>query len=374
MAGESSQEKTEQPTPHKLREARKRGEVAVSKDLTSAVSLGVAAAVILLQLDTISATFRSIAVNAFNQAGRQDLSNSLLLTIASDAARQAIWMCAPILLALFLIGLVIPFLQVGPLWSSEALKFKVDKLNPLSGLKRIFASLPPYIELLKNALKVVIVGLICWNVVAARFREVVMITTLPPIAIGELLTRILTSVVTQVVLFFVGLAILDIIYQRWQYLRNQRMTKDEIKREYKQQEGDPEHKQARRRLHEEINTGNMLQSVRQADVVVTNPDHLACALRFDPQREDAPRLLGKGRGYVAEKIKEIAREENIPILRNVSLAQALHQLELDDVIPEDLYAAVAEVLRWVEDVARSRGELPAWVPPPESESQDPRRD
>ncbi len=358
---ESSQEKTEAPTPHKLREARKRGEVALSRDLTSGLILAVATAVVAHQADRIGTDFRVIAQTAFGKATSAELTNKVLLTTFGNGCIKAGLLMAPLLIGVFAIAALVLLVQIGPLVTFEPLKPKLEKLNPIAGIKRMFFSLPPYVELLKGILKVTVVGLLCWQVVHGDFREIAMVSTQPPIAILLLIGRILAKCVIRVVIFFFALSILDVVYQRWQFLRNQRMTKEEIKKEYKEQEGDPQHKAARQRTHEEIATNSMLQDVRQADVIITNPDHIACALRFDPDDEDVPRLLGKGRGYLAEKIKEIAREEGIPVIRNIPLARALHELEINDLIPQDLFEAVAEVLRWVETVLRDRGELPAWV-------------
>jgi flagellar biosynthetic protein FlhB len=358
---ESSQEKTEAPTPHKLREARKRGEVALSKDLTSSMLLATAAAVLMYQAGRIGAEFRAIAETSFRQIAAPHFTQKVLLETFGSGLVKALYIMAPLLIGVFAVAILIPLVQIGPLITFEPIKPKLNKLNPIAGIKRMFFSLPPYIELIKGALKLTIVGLLCWQVIAACWREIAMVSTQPPAAMLPLMKMILTKCVIRVVVFFLALSVLDFAYQKWQFLRNQRMSKEEVKREYKEQEGDPTHKAARQRMHEEIAQGNMLQSVSTADAVIVNPDHIACAIRFDPDKEDAPRLLGKGRGYLAEKIKEIARREGIPIIRNIPLAQSLNELEIDDLIPEDLFEAVAEVLRWVELVLRERGELPAWA-------------
>ncbi|MFQ5591685.1 MAG: flagellar biosynthesis protein FlhB [Phycisphaerae bacterium] len=358
---EPSQEKTEAPTPHKLREARKRGEVALSRDLTSSLILAVATAVVAYQAESIGAEFRALAEVAFGKASAPNLTSDLLLTTFSTSCYRAALVLAPVLVLACGIAALVLLVQIGPLVTFEPLKPKMEKLNPIAGIKRMFFSLPPYVELMKGVFKVTIVGLLCWQVMHSEFREIALVGMQPPMAVLMLMGRVLTRCVIRVVVFFLALSVLDLIYQRWQFMRNQRMTKEEIKREYKEQEGDPSHKAARQRTHEEIATSSMLQDVRQADVVVTNPTHIACALRYDPGDEDVPRLLGKGRGFLAQKIKEIANEAGIPVIRNVPLAHALHELEVNDLIPEDLFEAVAEVLRWVEAVLRERGELPSWL-------------
>src|SRR5436853_7544977 len=140
-----------------------------------------------------------------------------------------------------------------------------------------------------------------------------------------------------------GIAVLDFFYQRWQFSKSHRMSREQVKQEYKEQEGNPEAKHQRKHLHQEMATQSMLHKVRKANVIVTNPDHIACAIRYDPDSEDAPRLLGTGTGYLAEKLKEIAREEDIPVVRDITLAHALYAMEEDQQVPEELFDAVAEV-------------------------------
>lgn len=361
MAGGSASDKTEEPTAHKLREARKKGEIALSRDFSSALGMAVIGSVLAYQLPTLGRRFQDLAVTTFGRIGTGGHTNSELLSVLVVGCGQVFGAIVGVLAVAFIIGVVGPLIQIGPLFTGEPMKPKLEKLNPIAGVKRLFFSLPPYIELLKSILKVLIAGLLCWQVVVDEFREVGLSGRQPPLGIALLTGRILGACFFRVTLFFVAIAVMDLVYQRWQYRKNQRMSKKEIKDEYKQLEGDPQHKAARQRLHEEIATGSMLESVRDADVVVTNPDHIATALRFDPEKEEAPRLLGKGAGHLAERIKEIAREEGIPVIRNVSLARALRELELDSVIPEDLYQAAQEILRWVETVAQSKGQTPRWT-------------
>jgi len=228
----------------------------------------------------------------------------------------------------------------------------------------MFGSMSSYVELGKSALKLGVVAAIFWQVISSEMRNLVMLSTETPRTIAFHAMRIAGKGLTRSILFFLFLGVLDVFYQWWNYRRKMRTTREQLKQEYKEQEGDPHHKAHRKRLHEEIGRQSMLNRVRKADVIVTNPDHIACALRYDPDSEDAPRLLGKGTGYLAEKIKEIAREEDIPVVRDISLAHALYQMEEEDQIPEELFDAVAEVLKWVETVLRAQGEIPAWLAPP----------
>jgi flagellar biosynthetic protein FlhB len=269
----------------------------------------------------------------------------------------------PLFGTLFVLALLVPFLQVGPLLSGGPLTPKFSKLNPIAGLKRSLFSLRAYVELLKSAVKITVVAVIFWKAVSGDLRNVLMFSTQPPSIAAQHTVSIAGKALTRSAVFFLFIAALDALYQRWQYHKGLRMSKEEVKQEYKEQEGDPEHKAHRKRLHEEITSESMLNQARRANAVVTNPEHLACALRYDPDQEEAPRLLAKGKSFMAQRIREIAKEEDIPIVRDVSLAHALFALELDTQIPEELFDSVAEVLKWVEAVLKAEGAAPPWAKP-----------
>jgi flagellar biosynthesis protein FlhB len=238
---------------------------------------------------------------------------------------------------------------------------KLEKFNPAKGLKRMFAEMKTYVELIKSVMKMTVVALVVYIVISSEIEKIITLSYRQPAAIAMVIGGFLAKCTFAVAPVFFAIAVLDLLYQRWQFSKDQRMTKDEVKREHKDSEGDPQHKQARQSAHQEILNDNMVQSVRKADAVVTNPTHIACALKYDPDEENAPRLIAKGQGWLADQIKQVAKEEDIPIVRDKSLARALYEMQLDEQISEDMFDAVAEVLRWVEMIARSRGEVPAWV-------------
>lgn len=359
----SSQEKTEEPTPTKLRKAREKGEVAKSRDLISAAVVAAGIGVIAWKSSSIGADLETIMLKAFEGAVHPELDGPTVLAIAQQLAAEAAAMIAPILVALAVAAGAATFLQIGPMLVIDPLKPKLDRLNAVSGLKRMFFSLESWVELIKATIKTLIVAVIAWTVVQSELAVIMRLSVLPletSIGIG---LGIIGRCILYTVLIFVLIASIDLLYQRWQFRRKNRMTKNEVREEFKSQEGDPQHKAERKRLHEEISSSMMIAQVEKADIVVTNPTHIACALRYDPRKEDSPRLVAKGRGAIAERIREIAREMDIPIVRDISLAKALHELELDTQIPEELYDAAAELLKWVEMVAASRGELPTWLSP-----------
>jgi flagellar biosynthetic protein FlhB len=365
----SSGERTEEATPRRLEKARERGEVSQSRDLTGAALLAAAAGVLANQVDAATTTFSALGRMAFEAAGSRELSGQVLLTMFGTAVLEGGKCLLPLFGTLFVLAVFIPHLQVGPLLSFGPITPKFSKLNPISGVKRMLFSLPAYVELLKSALKITVVAVIFWQVINGQIRNILMLSTQPPSVSAQEALSVGGRALTRTAIFFLFIAGLDAIYQRWQYRKGLRMTKEEVKQEYKEQEGDPEHKAHRKRLHEEISSESMLNQARRANAVVTNPEHLACAIRYDPDQEDAPRLLAKGKSFMAQRIREIAKEEDIQIVRDVSLAHALYALELDTQVPEELFDAVAEVLKWVEAVLKAQGETAPWNKPAEPKGE-----
>lgn len=365
---ETSQEKTEQATPRQLERARERGEVARSQDLTAAAVLAMALGLIGWRSGEIAAAFRDMMRSAFTTATRADLTPGALVNSLGELTMRGIVVLLPLVAVLIALSLLIPFLQIGSVFTFEPLKPKLSKLNPLAGLKRMFFSLSTYVELLKAAAKVAVIVFIVWAVIQDELATILMLPTVPLDAMVKLGFGIVGRCVLYILLFYIAIAVVDLFYQRWQYQKNLRMTKQQVKEEYKEQEGDPHHKHARKRMHQEILDQKMIRAAEEAHVIVTNPTHLAAALRYDPAQEGAPRLVAKGEGWIAEEIRRIAKRKDIPIVRDVSLAHALNELEVDTEVPQELYDAVAELLKWVETLAISHGEVPPWLAEPEQDA------
>ena len=364
-----SSEKTEEATPKRLEKSREKGEVFQSRDLTGAILLATATAVIAGQVESIGVVFPNMATMVFESAGTGELSHGAVLTVFGVAVMEGAKALVPLLGAMFLAALASSFFQVGPLLSFGPLMPKFSKLNPISGIKKTLFSLGAYIELLKAAVKITVVAVIFWKGISAELRNVLMLSTQSPTISALKTLSIAGTAMTRTIVFFIFVGALDFFYQRWQYHKNLRMSKEEIKQEYKESEGDPHAKAHRKRAHEEASSESMVNHARQADVMVTNPEHLACALRYDPNEEGAPRLLAKGRSFMADRLREIAKEEDIPIVRDISLAHALFALQLDTEIPEELFDAAAEVLKWVEAVLKAQGETAPWLEPPREKEE-----
>lgn len=354
MANGDTGEKTEEATPKKLRDARKKGQVAKSQDLNTAVLFIVTFSVLAFSASYISLQFRQLMQTSFLQATQLTLNPSIANRILLDALITMFKILAPLLSVVFIFALAIGFLQVGPLFTGHPLMPQLKKLNPITGFKNKFLSIKPYIELAKTTIKLIIVGILIYLILKGALREIILTIATPLFRSVGLVGNLLFKIVVQVSVAFVIIAIADFFFQRYQHKKELRMSKYEVKKEYKEEEGDPTYKSARKRLHQEIAMHDMVQSVKKADVVIINPTHVAVALQYDREKMNAPQVIAKGERLIAEKIKEIAKEYKIPIMRNVPLAHSLMELEIGDEIPEELYEAVAEVLNFVYKLAEEK--------------------
>jgi flagellar biosynthetic protein FlhB len=244
---------------------------------------------------------------------------------------------------------IVGLLQVGPIFSFEPLSLKFEKLNPIEGLKNMFKAVT-FIELLKNMFKISVVFYLAYTTLYKHLDTVLSTSKIDMLLSAKFTGQIIFEFVMKVCLVFIFISLFDFFIQRWNFMKNMRMSKDEVKREYKQDEGDPAIKGERRRLHREMAFGDARKAVKKSDVVVTNPTHVACALEYNKAEAAAPTLALKGQYKFAEMMVGIAREEGIPIVRNIPLAWSLMQLEIGDEIPEDLYEAVAEVLTMIYEM------------------------
>ncbi|MGI6066004.1 MAG: flagellar biosynthesis protein FlhB [Bacillota bacterium] len=344
MASDKSfaQEKTEEATPYRRREARRKGQVAKSFDLNAAFNLFVLVSLLFsLQgyyLDLIQSFLAGCCAEI------SSLAPDGPIVLLQRGGRFFFTLLMPIFLSAFLAALVSNLVQVGFVVSGESLKPKWERLNPIQGFKRMF-SLKTIIELVKNLLKVTVILLVALLVVKKEIATVLM-TSLSHCFQGfHLGGRIAFSLAAAVIIAFTVIAGLDFFYQRYQYRKSLRMTKQEVKDEFKQTEGDPHFKAKVKERQRQIAFRRMTQEVPLATVVVTNPTHYAVALKYRREEMDAPRVVAKGANLAAERIKKIARENNVPILENKPVAQFLYRkVEIGDAIPAELYQAVAEIL------------------------------
>lgn len=347
-------DKTELPTPKRLRDARKEGNVAKSRDLTSTVLvLGWLVAGALMggfMYSRIAALFER-ALAAVNQPFDQAVRS-----IGEAAFQTLLWLTLPLLAMAVLLALLIEFLQVGPVATLKKVTPNVAQLNPVDGLKKMF-SMDNLVELVKSIVKCFALLFIGYWVLRGMLPQLMMLPYGDPSAIGTSVWHGLSRIGIWTIFVFFFVSVLDASYQRFSYIKQLRMSRRDIRQEVKENEGDPYIKSRRRQLHQEWAQQNMLNAVRDSTVVVTNPTHIAVALLYEHGVTDLPVVVAKGEDGEAELIKKAAEEAGVPILENVPLARGLHErVALDDYIDSEFFDAVAEVLHWADGMRRARTE------------------
>jgi flagellar biosynthesis protein FlhB len=348
-------DKTEDPTPKRLREARKKGQVPKSQDATQAFLFLIGFNVLLAMGGNLSQNLkgflkRHIELSTTTVA----LPPDALYSIFTDAITFLLINVAPMLGAIMITALVINYAQVGSLFTFETIKPSLNKINPFQGIKKWFSP-ATFIELIKTLIKFAIVIVLAYMIIKGLLREMVLSVGRDLQSVNFLLKEMISDFTKRVAVVFIVIAGADYFLQKKMMMKNLKMSKDEIKREYKQDEGDPMFKHKRKELAHELIFNNMMKKARKATAVVVNPIHMAAAIQYERGKSSAPIVVAKGKNLIAEQLKEIAREEGIPIIRNISLAQALNRVELDEPIPEQLYQAVAEVLNFVYKLEQTQG-------------------
>jgi flagellar biosynthesis protein FlhB len=357
MAQGPGGEKTEKPTPKRIRDARKKGNIAKSKDLTNSI-LFMATIMLFAILNSFNA---GVLMNYMKDAIRiafsiKELDMERTLDAFAVGGLAMFKVLAPIMAVNIVLALAIDFMQVGALFTAETIKPKFDKLNPVNGFKGMFFNKKTYVELLKTLTKIVILSALFYVIFKSYLGPLVLAARRSLLYSAGLTGEILFDIAVKIGGLFLVIGVVDFGIQKQLWLKDLMMTKYEVKQEYKQDEGDPHHKAARKRLHRELLQHNAVQDVKKADVIIVNPTHIAVAIRYRKEEMPAPQIIAKGEMLMAEKILEIARENNIPVMRNVPLAQALNKLDIGDEIPEELYEAVAEVLNWVYRLSKQQEE------------------
>lgn len=350
-SNEKGADKTEQPTAKRLRDARKEGNVAKSKELTSTVLVLGWVVGGWLMMESMYTRLAALFEQSIRAMGMR--FGDALQQLGYLAFETLLWLTLPLLLFAVLLGLIVEFLQVGPVSTLKKVTPNVAQLNPVEGLKKMF-SMDNVVELVKSVFKsaaLIVIGLI---VLRAMLPELLQLPYSPPAAAGSAIWYGILRIAAWTIFIFFFVSVLDAAYQKFAYLKRMRMSRRDIRQEVKENEGDPYIKQRRRQLHQEWSQQNMLAAVRGSTVVVTNPTHIAVALHYEHGVTDLPVVVAKGEDHIAEMIKQAAEEAGVPILENVPLARGINEkAALDDYIGSEFFEAVAEVLRWAEDVRRS---------------------
>ena len=345
-------EKTEEPTAKKRADARKKGQVGRSQEVNSAFVLLVGFFALKLLWDSIYvsiATYTTYVFTNLNQTVDTENILRIFISIVLVLAKTAF----PIMIFIMLIGLAVNFFQVGLNINTESIEFKLDKLNPINGFGRIFSK-RSLVELAKSFFKIIVIGFFLYRFIHEQ------ILAMPQFMFFDLTTSLalVAEIIFQMSFIVIGvimiMAFLDYGYQKWQTTQDLKMSKQEVKDEMKQTEGDPQIKGKIRQKQRQMAMARMMKEVPKADVIITNPTHYAVALSYE-QGMVAPTVIAKGQDLVAQRIKEIGREARVPIVENKPLARTLYAaVQVGDAVPQELYQAVAEVLAYVYRLKHAR--------------------
>ncbi len=342
-------DKTEKATPKKKSDARKKGQVFQSREMSASlililmiVSMNAFGSILFNQLSAfIKKTFTEYLVNkdAFN--------TDILAKIFIDGVIVLAKTSLPLLLIAMIAGLLVGYAQVGILFTLETLKPKGNRINPLSGFKRMF-SLRSVVELVKAIIKILIVAWVAYSYLKSKTNEVVALMNADLLDILSFIGNSAFAVALRICIAMILLGFLDFLYQRYDYEKNLKMTKQEVKEEFKQMEGNPEIKSKIKQKQRQMSMKRMMQEIPKADVVITNPTHFAVAIKYDAEKASAPIVVAKGQDYIALRIKQVATENKVQIVENKPLARTLFStVDIGQPIPPELYQAVAEILAFV---------------------------
>lgn len=346
MAEADGQERTEAPTQKKREDARKEGQVALSRELPSAALLG-AAVVYFVMLGQLGLKqMEGYWVHSFQGLViTQDLTIGILDRNLAEGLWVITLMLAGLFAVLFVVSLASALVQVG--FQVNPVTFQGKRLNPLSGFQRIFSA-NGLAELLKGLFKMGVIGYITWISLNGQIMNLLSLSKLSVTGILAFNFDLLANLFSRVAIALAILSAFDYLFQRWQFEQRLKMTKQELREELRQTEGDPMLRSRVRQIQREISRARMMQNVPKADVVVTNPTHFAVALQYDRDIMTAPKVTAKGADFVAERIKAIARENNVPIVENPPVAREIYNaVEIGDEVPEQFFRAVAEILAYV---------------------------
>lgn len=351
----ADEEKTEQPTPKRRREAREKGQVFKSIEVNTVIILLVSFISLKAIFPNVASIFMDYQRGIYNSIGpamdevftSKGLSNLLLGTVFQIG--RMLW---PLILVLIVVGVAVNVAQVGFVFSTKPLAANLSRLDPIAGFKRIFSK-RALNELVKSVLKIVLVGYIAYTELSGDVDRFLIMSRESVSTMASDLVDVVYRGAIKLVAVMAIIAVVDYIFQRREYEQSLKMTKQEIKQELKETEGDPQIKSRIRQIQRQLAVMRMMQQVPKADVVITNPTHFAVALRYKADVDDAPLVLAKGADYLAQRIKELAKQSHVPIVENRELARALYYgVDIGQIIPPEFYEMVAEVLAYVYNLGR----------------------
>ena len=345
-------DKTEDPTSKRKSDAKKKGQVGRSREMGAAFVLIAGFAVMKVLGFSVYKEISDFSRYIFSHP-MQDINEEsimqMFIAIVTVLAKTAL----PIMGVIMIVGLAVSIAQVGIIFSTEPISFKPDRLNPITGFGRIFSK-KALVELLKSVMKIIVIGFFIVRFLKDEIMQMPKLIYLDLLTALTHIGEIILDLAFQVCIVILIIAILDLGYQKWQTFQDMKMSKQEVKDEFKQMEGDPQIKNKRRQKQRQMAMSRMMKEVPQADVVITNPTHFAVALKYSAGMQ-APMVIAKGQDFVAQKIKDIARESGVTIVENRSLARTLYaSVDIGGFVPQELYKSVAEVLAYVYKLKNRR--------------------
>lgn len=343
MADKNGQEKSEQPTSKRRKDARKEGNVFQSKDIITVVMIFGVFWMARMMMPYIYKNLRDYMVRTINGIGgeMEDLISPQLFSASVIPFLKCVM---PLLLVSIILGIVSPGIQTRFNVSFHMLRPKFSKLNPINGLKKMFA-LKNAVELLKNMIKITLLLFLLYNILKDDLVPISRMMDMQLLNSAAYMMKIIFDLVLKVSIAFAVVAFFDFLYQRWEYERDLKMTKQEVKEEYKQTEGNPEIKGRIRKIQRQMALSRMMQKVPEADVIIRNPTHIAIAIQYDPDKHGAPVVVAKGQDELAMRIVRVGEEHGVFVTEDKPLARALYRsCQLDREIPSEFYGAVAEIL------------------------------
>ena len=347
---QKDQEKTEQPTSKRRDETRKKGQVAKSQELNSVAILLASLTLFYLTGTIMVEKLLGIIRWTLMESGRFVIDTTTVGHLAITLIYKMFGVLAPLLLTVVVMAVCANIMQIGFIGSSEAIQPKLSKISPIKGFQRLF-SMRALVDLVKNIFKIVIIGIVAYITIKGEVHTLITLGNLTTWGVLTYMGNVTFTVIFRTCWVLLLLAILDYMFQKWEFEKNLKMSKQEVKDESKQSEGDPLIKSRIKRIQREAARKRMMANVPKADVIITNPTHFAIALVYDQGAMQAPMVIAKGKGFIAEKIKEIGRKNSVPIIENKPLAQLLYKVvDVDTMIPANLYKAVAEVLAYVYNI------------------------
>lgn len=339
-------ERTEEATAKRRNDFREKGQVAQSKEVHTAAIFTILLLFWVFYLPVFFREFSTILILIFEASGEVVLTPSRTMEYAFFLAKELGILLAPLFFLVLVIGFFSSFFQIGWLFTTKPFQPDISKFDPIKGLGRIFSK-KSIIELIKSLFKVVLIGWVAYSTVADNFEQALTLVDASIPDTFKFLGKTAALILAKVCAILILLGFIDLLFVRYEMEEKMKMTKQEVKEEFKETEGDPLVKSQIRSIQRQMARKRMMAEVPDADVIITNPTHISIAVRYDSKEMDAPVIIAKGAGIIAMNIRKIARENNVPIVENPPVARMLHKIDLGATIPEELFKAVAEILAHV---------------------------